>query len=123
MQHGVAEKDISNYINPYCRENFYVITSTNDEYESFIKRPYQIKPENVWLTGLPRFDNLVDRKQKRIIISLTWQENLASYNNPTNEDFMKSDFYKCMSEIMNSKRIKDAAEENGMRYMQSYIRC
>lgn len=71
LQHGVAEKDISSFLNPVCHDNFYVITTGEAEKKSFEEKPYIIDPEKVWLTGLPRYDYLYDKPSKKITLSLT----------------------------------------------------
>lgn len=113
LQHGVADKDISNYINSFARKNSYTIVSTEYENVSFVKEPYKWDKEHVWLTGLPRFDFLQNHDQKKIVLSLTWRTDLAEYNNATKEDFLNSDYYRNILAVLKSEKIKQLMLENG----------
>lgn len=115
LQHGIADRDISDYVRAHFehREKGYILCSTNKEYNSFCNKPYSFKEEHVWLTGLPRFDELKDNKEKIVIISLTWRADLKECNDVS--DFKKSDYYKNIDYFLNSEIIKNSLEKNGYK--------
>ena len=114
LQHGVSEKDISPMVNPCSHKNFVLITTGIKEYESFLTTSYSIKKENVWLTGFPRYDSLENRKEKVVTLSFTWRKHLAG---KSEEEFVKSDYYKAYKDILHSKKIKQALELYGYKLM------
>ena len=91
----------------------YIISSTLFEHNNFLKSPYFFQEDQVWQTGLARFDRLINNDKKKIMISFTWQDSLAPYNNPTTEMFLNSDYYKSMLEILENKKIFNCACKNG----------
>ena len=63
--------------------------------------------------GSLKFVFFPNNDKKKIIISFTWQDSLAPYNNPTTEMFLNSDYYKSMLEILENKKIFNCACKNG----------
>ena len=67
LQHGVTMDDMHSMINPASHENFYIVVSGRQEYESMAQKPYILKKKNILLTGLPRFDYRKDESEKKKI--------------------------------------------------------
>lgn len=76
LQHGVIKDDMSLTLNRYNTNFTGFITSTRDEYESIIKYPYFYTNKEVWITGLPIFDELENRPQRIILVMPTWRQSL-----------------------------------------------
>jgi CDP-glycerol glycerophosphotransferase (TagB/SpsB family) len=79
LQHGVIKDDISSWLNTKRIRKF--VTSTQDEFESIVSREsnYRYTENEVILTGLPRFDALMNAKKRSpdyILIAPTWRKNL-----------------------------------------------
>lgn len=106
LQHGVIKDDISAWLNKYKIDLF--VTSTKQEF-SYIagKGPFKFSPKEVVLTGLPRFDSLVELNRKSsltkrtIVVMPTWRRGLVTgiTNNSdagrqVNEAFIDSKFYR-----------------------------
>ena len=74
------------------------------------------------LTGVPRYDGLVDRSEKQIMISPTWRmqaavkvqssEGEARGYNPL---FKKTDYYKVYNSLINDPRLLEAARQYGYK--------
>lgn len=73
------------------------------------------------LTGIPRYDGLVNNDQKQILITPTWRNYIAmpaaSKNNakPYNPDFVKTDYFKLYNELLSDERIVQVAKETGYK--------
>ena len=76
MQHGVIKDDMSGTLNRYNTNFTGFVTSTEAEWRSILDYPYFYTEKEVWLTGLPRFDELTDRKEKIILIMPSWRQGL-----------------------------------------------
>ena len=76
LQHGVIKDDMSLTLNRFNTNFTGFITSTQSEWQSVLDYPYYYSENEVWLTGLPRFDELEDKKEKIILIMPSWRQGL-----------------------------------------------
>lgn len=76
LQHGVIKDDMSATLNRFNTNFTGFVTSTLAEYNSILDYPYYYTPKEVWLTGLPRFDELYNDPQKVILIMPSWRQGL-----------------------------------------------
>ena len=118
LQHGVTKDDISNEANKLNTLDDAVITSSKWEYEEFMRDEYLYDKEDVILSGFARFDNLLDRKEKKIIVAPTWRTELVGRilntgHNAPKEGFELSDFYKNFAQFLKDPRLHDLLESNG----------
>ncbi|AIY00844.1 hypothetical protein ART_1245 [Arthrobacter sp. PAMC 25486] len=83
LQHGVIKDDLSRWLNSKDLSMF--VTSTKPEYESIAGSlsPYKFTADETKLTGLPRFDALVSKRQlvdpsdrRTIVVMPTWRQSL-----------------------------------------------
>ena len=128
LQHGVAETDISNIINPNTHENFYVITSAQREKESFLGPSYNISERHVWLTGLPRFDYLENKPKKMLAIMFTWREKLLSLSK---SNIYKSKYFCTLMRLLEDKELNEFLVKEGyeicimlhpeMRFLRNFV--
>lgn len=112
LQHGVAEKDITKMINPVSHDNFYIITSAAKEREGMLGDNCSINHDHEWLTGLPRFDYLKNFPKKLVVLAFTWRSNLAGC---TEEQFLNSEYYKTIRDVMEDKKLIDGLKTRGYR--------
>ena len=112
LQHGVAEKDISCFLNDVSHKKFYMITTGKAEKDSFKGDSYIINSENVWLTGLPRHDLLCNKPNKKLTISLTWRKYLVDMDKET---FKESQYYRAYNSLLNDKVLIDSLEKMGYK--------
>ncbi|MEN1895682.1 CDP-glycerol glycerophosphotransferase family protein [Staphylococcus nepalensis] len=93
LQHGVlgrkkVEYDKDNYDLPF---HLFNVSSTEEKYDVVVNQ-LGYSPENVVVTGLPRFDNLPlepEDKIKKILIMPTWRDWLNSDYAFENSEYMK----------------------------------
>lgn len=113
LQHGVIKDDISDWLNKYNKNIRMVLTSAQMEYDSFFKYNYNYDKKVVTLLGLPRFDNLMNKKGsnlKQIVIMPSWRENLSHYGDT---EIMESSFFKKINALINNERLISLAKEYG----------
>lgn len=76
LQHGVIKDDMSVTLNRFNTNFTGFVTSTEAEWRSILEYPYFYTEKEVWLTGLPRFDELSDKREKIILIMPSWRQGL-----------------------------------------------
>lgn len=119
LQHGVTKDDLSNYLHRRNKNLAGFVTSARPEWLSIVNGNYGYSQEQIWLTGLPRFDRLYSQSSKMIAIVPTWRKYLMGKLNKhtglwtIGPDFMKSPFLHFYSELMNDRRLLDAAKLYG----------
>ncbi len=110
LQHGVIYSDCSKYLNPACHEKFYILTSAEKEKNELCTDRYTVKNDNVWLTGLPRFDYLNDNSEKKIVILFSWRAKLPLLNR---EGVLNSLYVKTILNIFDDERINTMLKDAG----------
>lgn len=132
LQHGVTEKDISEYIKAHFeyRKKGYIVCSTYKEFDAFCKKPYTFGTEHILFTGLPRFDKLYDSSQKIVMLSLTWRANMVLNEGIKEEDFIKTNYYKDIKSICENDDLQYIMEKYGYKLyvklhpmMEKFIEC
>lgn len=78
LQHGVTKDDQHTTFNRYNTNLAGFITSTKAEYQSILDGKYYYTKEEVWLTGMPRFDRLYHNEKKIVLIMPSWRKGLMS---------------------------------------------
>lgn len=78
--------------------------------------------EALQLTGVPRYDGLVDEEKKQIMISPTWRMQAAKLvtrnegvERDYNPEFKETPYFQVYNGLINDKRLIDAAEKYGYR--------
>lgn len=112
LQHGViASKDVSHI---YGRKptneftNLFVVSSEREKKEVFEKYNYPL--EDIILTGLPRFDTIMENKglkdtvKNSVLIMPTWRKGLDQYSEKA---FKETDFYKIYASLIHNKDLID----------------
>lgn len=119
LQHGVIKDDLSRWLNRYQKNLSGFITAARPEYHSIVSGEYAYKADNIWLTGLPRFDLLYHREEKKITLMPTWREYLMTDCNwetgiwKVRDGFARSLFFTFYSGLLNSDRLLDALDRHG----------
>jgi len=122
LQHGIIKDDLSAWLNVNTKKMDMFVTSCTPEYQSLLDCKYYFGPDVVKLTGLPRYDALLEKKKKfklknKIMLSLTWRNGLASKVDKVtgerlyNEEFKKSDYFKFLNNLMNDERLLKVLKE------------
>ncbi|MDE0588569.1 CDP-glycerol glycerophosphotransferase family protein [Halocynthiibacter sp. C4] len=119
LQHGVIKDDLSEWLNSKAFDIF--ITSARAEYESITscESRYAYTESEVFLTGLPRHDALLDSARvsepEYIVIMPTWRRYLTDETDRIGNtrgrisSFLESDFAKQWTTFLSSQELRDAA--------------
>ena len=124
LQHGVIKDNLSTWIN--TKKNLHCfVTTTKPEYES-IKAdfgPYKLTAKEVVLTGLPRYDRLLQKNQpdsKKILIMPTWRSYIVGQNigigsntRTLNNSFMQTEYAQQWHAFLHSSELKALTEKYG----------
>ena len=118
LQHGVIHNDLSEWLDRYKKNIYGFICSSRREKNSILYGKYNYKEENLWLTGMPRYDELTDNKEKIITVMPTWREYLMGErkNDWTfnySDLFLTSDFYKTYLQLFKDKELNDVLKQTG----------
>ena len=109
LQHGVLKDNISSWLNKANMNLSFFLTSAHMEYESIINFPYNYDEEVVQLLGLPRYDTLENKKDKKqIIIMPSWRRNL---DHKSKEYVKRNEFFKTLNSLINNEKLINAAKE------------
>ncbi len=131
LQHGVTINDVRWLYAERSKIDFF-ITSTIPEY-NFIVEKFGYPKKTISLTGMPRFDNLYNRKinKKQVLIMPTWRYwfklNSKKYQGSDN-DFETSEYCRKWIELLKSKKLDKLVEKYQLeiifyphRNMQGYL--
>ena len=109
LQHGATQNDVSGWLDRYHTDFEAIVCSSKREKDWF--RDTCFYDENkLWLTGMPRFDRLEDRKERIITIAPTWRRYLVKGRKEDGtyilaEDFAESPFYRHYDGLLKDERL------------------
>ena len=110
LQHGIIKNDHPGLYGPVTHLDLFVC-GAKPEYE-YIRDTFQYQNNEVQYTGLPRYDDLNDFECKsQILFMPTWRRELMGVSD---EEFVKSDFYKNWNDLLNSSKLIDICSEKGL---------
>lgn len=121
LQHGVIATELSAWLKK-DRQNFSgFVTTTEREYNSIVTGNYMYDKEQVWLTGLTRFDYLEDADEKIITIIPTWRKYLAVHQNhetgswKLKNGFENSEYATFYNQLLTNERLLKYAGDKGYK--------
>ena len=123
LQHGIIKDDLSLHLNRYNTQFSIFVTSTKLEYESILKGNYFYDREVIKLTGLPRYDQLINEDKKQILIIPTWKKDVVGPIDPKTKlrlyspRFRDSEYFKIYNSLINDKRLIECAKKNGYKIL------
>jgi glycosyltransferase involved in cell wall biosynthesis len=139
LQHGVIKGDISAWLNSKIIDVF--VTSTQDEYDYLTEpSPFKFGNREVRLTGLPRFDDLLEQDvvaeadRDTILIMPTWRDYLVgdmlstSADRTTVADFAATSYASALERLLRHSELRTLARDRGLKVvlmphpnMRSYL--
>lgn len=121
LQHGITKDDMSNWLHRWNKNLDMFVTASPYEYNSIINGKYDYTDKVVKLTGFPRFDNLMDEKEKLIIFMPTWDAKLEMKDKEGrqkyNKNFKNSDLYREIDRLLKSQRLYDIMKKYGYKLL------
>lgn len=123
LQHGIiGSKDVSTLYGRNGEDkvaDLFVVSSEREK--ELVHQDYGFERNEIILTGLPRFDDVIkERKniikklknQKKILIMPTWRTGLNIYSD---ERFMGTNYYKEFQQLINNPELQRLVEEKGYK--------
>ncbi len=126
LQHGVIKDDMSTDNSKLRTRVSAFVTSGMRERASLLEYPYGYGPEEIWLTGLARFDIIYDcdaaKSRKLILIAPTWRnylegiqwdkaDGLIAYN----PKFKETEYFNFYRALLSDERLLDVMRKYGYR--------
>lgn len=121
LQHGITTNDLSSWLKKRDKNISIFITSAKAEYNSIINGDYYYSPNEVKLTGFARYDTLVNKSKKSVLILPTQRRKLVEwckddvYGKKYNPKFKESDFFKFYDNLINDKRLLESLKNHGYK--------
>lgn len=123
VQHGMSVQNIARAQSRLKDNTRLYFCASKYEIENLSRPVYNyVGYDALRLTGVPRYDGLVDEHKKQILISPTWrmQSSLMMTRNEGEEReynpyFKDSDYFRIYNSLINDKRLIEAAKKYGYR--------
>lgn len=121
IQHGLSVQDLSYDANRVFNNNKRYYCASHYEVENLRQPKYGYEdPEAIKLTGIPRYDGLVNQDQRQILITPTWRKYIAmpavmGSARPYNPDFKHTDYFKIYNSLISDPRLIDTAARTGYK--------
>ena len=120
IQHGLSVQDLSDTVNRVLDDTAMYCIASPVEADNLSRPEYDYRPEQLVPTGLARYDGLVGRPDREIVIATTWRTYLAT---PTaivaareySASFRNSAYRRVVNELINDEHLLAAAREHGYR--------
>lgn len=109
LQHGVLRYDLSAWGNRYIKNFSGFITSSPKEKASIVNGDYFYRDDQVWDTGLARYDRLYHDERHFVTIMPTWRKYLAEYP----ERFEESRYFQAWMAVLKDQRLQQALDKYG----------
>ena len=118
IQHGLtvqylafdAYRGYNNNKRYYCASQY--------EIQNLSQPEYAYDSSQLKLTGIPRYDGLVNHDQKQILITPTWRNYIAmpavmGETRPYNPDFKHTDYFKIYNQLIHDPKLIETAKRTG----------
>ncbi len=120
IAHGITIQKNADYQNRLFDNTMFYTTSSKYEVNHILRPIYGYHADEVALTGMARFDGLINKDKKQILITPTWRRNLVgtAQRNTTREyadSFKNSAYYKIYNSLINDQRLIATAEKTGYK--------
>lgn len=126
LQHGIIKDDLSKGLNRSHKNIAGFVTSTQAERQSILDTSGYLYRENeVWLTGLPRYDRLYHAEENSIAIMPTWRRSLVGEFHQKSSQwtlkpgFEDSGYYQFYDGLLNHERLLAKARE--LQYVIEFV--
>lgn len=118
IQHGLSVQDLTVDSNRIVNNNKRYYCASPCEVENLSKPAYDYGKEVLRLTGLARYDGLVNQDRKQILITPTWRAYIAmpaqmGSSRPYNPQFKNTDYFKIFQALLGDERLKRTAAQAG----------
>lgn len=122
IQHGLTVQDIAIWQNILSDNTKLYCCASQNEIKNIMQPEYGYSDKEIRLTGLARYDGLINNDQKQILITPTWRRNLVNAGSSgnvraKNNFFKESEYFRIYNSLINDKRLIECAKKNHYRIM------
>lgn len=120
IQHGLSVQDLRADSNRAVNNNKRYYCASHCEIENLMQAAYDYKPEMLRLTGIPRYDGLVNDDKRQILITPTWRSYLAVHSvmgemRGYNPEFQKTQYFRIYQSLLENERLIGTAKQCGYK--------
>lgn len=121
IQHGLTVQDLSSDANQAYNNNKRYYCASKYEVENLRRPQYGYDdPRMIRLTGIPRYDGLVNRDQRQVLITPTWRNYIAmppvmGHTRPYNPDFKNTEYFRIYNALISDRKLIETARRTGYR--------
>lgn len=122
LQHGITKDDQTKWLNRFNQDLKALVTSCKRETDSILEGAYYYNRDQIWMTGMPRFDRLYHAEKRYILIMPTWRKRFMEqrwnseagvYRWEPCEGFAESEYCRAYSSLLQNKRLTAACKQYG----------
>ena len=122
IQHGLTVQDIAIWQNLLCDNTKLYCCASENEVKNIRQPEYGYTSKEIRLTGLARYDGLVNHDKRQILITPTWRRNVVNAGSSgniraKNQFFRETEYYKIYNSLINDPRLIACAKKTGYRIM------
>lgn len=111
LSHGISYKDIHDYFNSFWHENLIMIVTSKEEIKQLLLPSSRLRPEQIFMTGYPRYDRLEEGPNEKIItLAFSWRRFLWD---ASEKEFLESDCYKVYTSFFELTDLLDEIRKAG----------
>ena len=123
LQHGVIKDDLSSWLNRYNKNIDGFVCTAFREAQSVRDCDYYYD-DQVWLTGLPRYDRLYHDEKKYIMVMPTWRKWLMTDFNASasdkdathvNSNIVNTEYFEFYHALLNNERLLAECDKYGYK--------
>ncbi len=122
IQHGLSVQDLTYDSNRLVNNNKRYYCASGYEIENLSKPSYDYGKDVLRLTGIPRYDGLVNRDKKQILIAPTWRSYVAmpsvmGSSRAYNPEFVHTEYYRIYQGLLENRMLRETAQRCGYRIL------
>lgn len=117
IQHGLTIQNIAQYQNRLVDNTRLYFCASKYEIDNLRRPVYGYQRQELCLTGSPRYDGLINRDQRQILIAPTWRRNIVITGNKMgtaksyNPEFKHTKYFEIYNHLINDERLISLAKE------------
>lgn len=117
LQHGLTIQKIAQYQNRLFDNTKLYFCVSPVEMDNLRNKVYGYKEEELILTGAPRYDGLISKDQRYVLISPTWRRNVTAgtnkkgANHAYSPNFKHSEYFRIYNSLINDEKLISYAKK------------
>ena len=121
LQHGLTIQQIAEYQNRLFDNTQGYFCASQYEIKNLLHPVYGYNQNQIFLTGAPRYDGLINNDKHQIIIAPTWRRNVTAGTNLKGEmhaysvNFKHTEYFKLYNKLINDDKLITHAKMYGYR--------